>query len=103
MSEPTKVSIGDDSGKVVLKFSRPTENLVMDPENARQIAEGIAKAAYTASTGINPNQKSSIISEQIRMRLITRTTHIIRNLQDKKTLPGRIAAEVVDTILSDVK
>lgn len=38
MTEPeTTISISDHEGMVVMQFSKPTENLVMEPENARQI------------------------------------------------------------------
>ena len=100
MSETT-VSIGDSNGKVVLTFSQPTTNIVMEPENARQIGEGMARAAYTAKYGLKPQGKS-VISDQKRMLLITRVTHVIRSLQDKGKLPGMIASQVVDTILSEV-
>lgn len=101
-NKATSIEVSDHEGKVVLKFSKPTLHLVMEPENARLIGEGIARAAYTAKTGINPKSAKSVISAELRMRLVTRATHIIRNLTDKKVLPGRIAAEVVDSILSEV-
>lgn len=98
----TTVRIIDHDGMVVLQFSRPTENLVMEPENARQIGEGMARAAYTARYGVSPDRSRSIISDQKRMLLVTRATHIIRSLQDKGKMPGVIASSVVDAILSEV-
>lgn len=103
MTEPeTTISISDHEGMVVMQFSKPTENLVMEPENARQIGEGMARAAYSARYGVSPDQSRSIISDQKRMLLVTRATHIIRSLQDKGKMPGVIASQVVDAILSEV-
>ena len=100
----TKIEVSDIDGKVLLKFSKDTRNLVMDPENARVIAEGIAKAAYKARYGHKPTggEQRSIISEQIRMRMINRCTHVIRSLQDQKKMPGYIANHVIDIVLSEV-
>lgn len=99
---PTSVAVGDKDGKVLLQFSKPTQNLVMDPENARQIAEGIARAAYTCHYGKPPAGSTSIINQDIQTRLISRLTLVIRSLQDKGKQPGYIAAEVLDIVLREV-
>lgn len=62
----------------------------------------MARAAYSARYGIKADESKSIISDQKRMMLVTRVTHVIRSLQDKGKLPGVIASHVVDTILSEV-
>jgi len=99
--EDTRLEISDRDGKVLWSFSRPTEHMLMEPENARAIAEATAKAAYVCQFGVIAN-KDSTISEAVRMRLITRATHVIRSLQEKKKLPGFIASEVIDVILSEI-
>lgn len=97
------VAIGERNGQVVLQFHEPIQWAAFDPETARQIGEAIAREAYQIRYGVKPAEGKSVISEEIRMRLMTRATHVIRSLQDKGKLPGYIAAQVVDTILSEVR
>jgi hypothetical protein len=98
----TRLSVSDHDGNVVLETTAECNRIVIDPETARQLAESIARAAYYCHYGIVPNDKKSILSEQKRTMLITRASHIIRDLTDKRWPPGKIAVEVVDTILSEV-
>ena len=98
----TSLEVSEDGKDVIWKFSKPTEHLALDPENARQIAEATAKAAYTCKYGLPADSNKSLISEQVRMRLITRCTHVIRSLSEKQKLPGFIASEIVDVILREV-
>ena len=100
--DPIKVAIKDEDGKVIWAFSRKTESIVMDPENARQIAEGTAKAAYAAVYGKAPEEGRSIITEDVQTKLLNRLTLSIRSLQDQNKLPGYIAAEVLNIVLREV-
>jgi|SRR3989304_5890699 len=102
MSGATKVIVGEENGRVVLRFPKAVEFAAFDPENARQVGEAMAKAAYHLHTGLHATDGRSALSAELRMRLVTRATHIIRNLTDKKILPGRISQEVVDSILSEI-
>ena len=97
----TTVAIGERDGNVILSFPDSVQWCALDPETARQVGEAIAKEAYHIHTGIKAGDKS-VINEAVRGRLITNITHIIRSEQDKKKLPGYIAALVVDTVLSEV-
>lgn len=97
------VAIGERNGQVVLQFPESVQWAAFDPETARQIGEAIARAAYEVRFGRKPADGKSVISEQVRMRLITRATHVIRSLQDKGKLPGFVASQVVDVILSEVR
>ena len=98
----TQVVVGEENGRVVLRFPKAIDFVAFDPENARQVGEAMAKAAYHLHTGLTAPQGRSALSAELRMRLVTRATHIIRNLTDKKILPGRISQEVVDSILSEI-
>lgn len=97
------VAIGERNGQVVLTFPQPVQWAAFDPETTRQICEAMAREAYQIRYGKAPADGKSVISEEIRARLMTRVTHVIRSLQDKGKLPGFIAAQVVDTILSEVR
>lgn len=98
----TTVAVGDRGGQVVLSFPRPVQWAALDPETAAQVGEAMARSAYKCRYGLEPNTNASMIGSEVRTRLITRATHIIRSLQNKGKLPGVVAAEVVDTILSEV-
>ena len=98
----TQVAVGEENGRVTLRFPKALDFAAFDPENARQVGEAMAKASYHLHTGKKAPDGRSALSADLRMRLVTRSTHIIRNLTDKKVLPGRISQEVVDSILSEI-
>ena len=102
MSGSTEVAVGEENNRVILKFPKPVSFVAFDPNNARQVGEAMAKVAYHIDTGLQAPDGRSALSEELRMRLVTRVTHVIRNLTDRKVLPGRISQEVVDTILSEI-
>jgi len=100
--EPITWAIKDHGGKVVVEFSRQTRNVVMDPENARAIGEGIAKAAYAAQYGAAPEEGRNVISEQVMSKLMTRLTLVIRQMQDTNKAPAYIASSVLDVVMREV-
>lgn len=95
-------AVGQLNGKVVLTFPQPIRWLAIAPENAGPLGEQLARLSYHIKTGRDPNQAQSIITAEIRNRLVTRITHVIRSMDERKRLPGHIASEVVDIILSEV-
>ena len=97
----TTVAIGERDGMVVFEFPKPVRWATFDPETARQIGESIAKVSYTAKYGKAPSQGSTL-SREIRAKLIARTQHVIRSLQEKGMAPERVANEVLDTILTEI-
>ena len=74
---------------------------ILTPEQAKAIGEQMCKYAYEAETGLEPKTKS-IIADNLRNKLTTRTSLVIKNLHDKKKQPLYIAQSVVDIILSEV-
>ncbi len=101
MAEPAEIALGVESGKVVMRWHEPAQEIRFDAENARVLAEAIARAAYEAHTGIRPADGPSQITEQIRQRLTTRATHVIRSMMSDHKLPAVIAVAVVDLILRE--
>ncbi len=101
MTGSTTCAIGNRDGQVVMTFPTAVEWAAFDPETARQIGEALAREAYAVRYGRSPVSKS-VISDEIRTRLLNRATIIIRSLQEKGRMPGFIAMEVVDAILSEV-
>lgn len=106
--EPTRIAVDDRDGKVVLQFSKPTQNLVMDPANVFPIAEAMARAAHRAKFPDAPmgdgsyiaNQVRARVTEELRDRMVTRAAIVMGNLYQKKWTPGKAALELVDIVLS---
>lgn len=97
-----EIGLGEVSGKVIISVPKGTDYVELSPDEARQLGEAMCRSAYHAHYGIAPDARASIVSETVRTKLITRLTHIIGDLTGKKLLPGRIAVECVDTVLSEV-
>jgi len=96
------VAIGERDGKVIMTFSSPVQWLPLDPENARQIAEQIARSAYKARFGRDPNENRSYITDTIRQGLHARATMIIRSMTTQGKRSNHIASQVVDEILKEI-
>lgn len=111
-----EMDIGLQDGNVVIKFGQPVTTLpltpamardvavvivtLLDPDEASQAAEDIARIAHAIKYNIKPGDKS-YIAEKVRNKLLTRVAHVIRNLSEKNKPPLYIANHVVDTILSE--
>ena len=111
MSEQqTKVTVSDSDGKVILQFSKPTTNLVMDPANALPIAEAMARAAYVARYGKQPPQETTALAAQLRSRehvkmrdqMVSRVAIMLHSLREQSKTDGYSAMQIVDTILARV-
>lgn len=110
LNESIHVAVGDQNGKVVLSFDRPIQNWVLDPQNAFQIGEAIAKAAHTAKFGKVPQADGSYIAQQvkarvtdeIRARMVLQAGFALRSMLEQNRKPEYIAAEIVNRILSEV-
>jgi hypothetical protein len=109
MSEPkTKIVVESRDGKVILQFSKPTQNLVMEPGDAFPIAEGMARAAHNAKFPGEPIKDGSYIAEQVRARvtdnlrdaMVARAAIVMNNLYQKKWTPKKAALEIVDVVLA---
>lgn len=109
MSEqPTKIAVSDRDGKVILQFSKPITNLVMDPANVMPIAEAIARAAYICTHGKPPASNASIIAQEIRSRvteqmrdqMVSRVALMLVSLRDQTKSDGYTAMQIVDTVLA---
>jgi len=97
----TTVAVGERDGQVILEFPEAVQWAAFDPETARQIGEAIAKSSYAAKYGKAPSQGSSL-SMEIRAKLVARTQHIIRSLQEQHKNSDYVAREVVDTIVAEI-
>ena len=108
---PITIEVESRPGEVILHFSQPTKDLVVQAENAFPIAEGIARAAHHAKFGDTPANDHSYIAEQVRSRIteqkrdqcVARVRLMLRSMiEDNKPL-DYMAAKCVDSTLSEVK
>lgn len=106
----TEIAVGDENGSVVLRFPKAIEWARLDPQNAFEIGEAIARAAHRARFGEEPPSDSSYIGQQIKSRvtdqirdkLVIRTALLLKNMQNSNKTPGYWALQIVDTLLSEV-
>ena len=95
-------SIGVVKGRVELHFETPRTRVVMDSENARVIAEGIAKAAYEARYGTKPAEGQSRLGEALRERMINRGAIVSKSMAESGRSNRDIVAAMVDIIMSEL-
>lgn len=106
----TEIAVGDDEGSVIMRFPKPIGWARLDPQNAFEIGEAIARAAHRARFGTEPPSDSSYIGQQIRSRvteqlrdkMVARTVLLLRNMQNSNKTPGYWALQIVDTIFAEV-
>lgn len=106
----TEIAIGDEGGKVIMRFPKPIAWCALDPQNAFQIGEAIARAAHVARFGTQPPADGSYLAQQIRSRvtdetrdrMVTRVSVMLQSLRDQNKSNGQIALQVVDTIFAEV-
>jgi len=104
------VAIGISQGKVLIHWQRPTTYIAFDPQNAYEFGEMMARTAHKARFGEDaPDDRSYLaqqirarVTEELRDRMVIRTMHVIRSLQEKNKSPDFVAKEVVDTIFAEV-
>lgn len=94
------VTVAERNGLVMIGTpDRPFAALT--PEEARQVAEALARSSYQARFGVDLVPKgSSAVSRVVRDQIVNRVTHILRSLGDQHKPRIFIAESVVDAVLS---
>lgn len=96
-------AIGVVQGKVELQYPEgPRARVVMDSENARQIAEGIAKAAYEARYGTKPAEGASRLGDELRTRMVARGTLIANTMVNEGKSNQEIVQAIVDRVMLEL-
>lgn len=96
-------AIGVVKGRVELQYPEgPRARVVMDSENARQIAEGIAKAAYEARYGKKPAEGASRLGEDMRTRMVNRVAIVAGSMATEGKSNKEIAQTVVDIVMAEL-
>ena len=98
----TTVAVGTESGHVVLRFPEPVTWASLEPEQARQVAEAMARAAYELHHGRAPAPGHSPIANSIRTRLVRRLAIVLRDLLDRGKSVDYIARQAVDIVMAEV-
>ena len=101
-------------GKVLLLFSRrvegelrraETDNMSLDPEAALMMAELLTAMAFEADSGlkpVGPALKASLV-EKHRHKLLPRTTLMLNDLREKRTVSNRqLATQILDVFCAEV-
>ena len=96
------VAVGNRDGKVVLEFPEALQWAALEPEQARLIAEAMAREAYTCFNGRPPDIKTSAIRQAIQQKLVNRVLLVMLNMQRRNRKPALIANELVDVVLREV-
>ena len=104
----TRMEIDDREGKVVVRFVQTGDDggegrleFLLDPEQAREKAEALARACYKARFGVDlvPNGQSAV-SRVVRDQMVNRVSHIIRSLTEQHKPRIFIAESAVDAVLA---
>lgn len=102
--------LGNEAGRVVLRFKEPMNFVAFDPQNAFRIGEAIAREAHRVKFGEGPpsdgsyiaSQVKARITEELRDRLVTRVAVMLPSLLLANKSHGYLAMTIVDTVLAEV-
>lgn len=99
----TELMVLKERGRVVLRFPEPKLWVAMDPENARLIAEAIARAAYETRFGLlAPINGRSALSTHMRDKLARRIAIVMQSLIKDGRDPVYIATQLVEIVFKEV-
>lgn len=107
------VAIVRGERRVVLRYHRPVTEILFEAQNAFEIAEGLARAAYEARFGTPPpgNQASvgylaqqikARVTDDLRNQLVEKAAFDMRSMAAQGRDPAYIAQQTVDNILAAV-
>lgn len=97
------IAVGERDRMVVLSFPEPTREFAMDAETARQVGEQIARSAYVARFGRQPDgAPRSMVTEGMRQRMRARAGLVARSLAEQGKDWQYIGQHLVDLILKEV-
>ena len=106
----TQCIVGDENGKVFVRFKDPVNVFLLDPQSAFEMGEQMAKAAHKARFGEDVPDDVNYLAQQVRLRVteqmrdrkINRVAIMLNNFKEGTKTPGYWAQQIVDTILSDI-
>lgn len=96
------IAVGVVKGRVHVELVPGHDWFAMDAENARTIAEAVARAAYEARYGVKPTTAESRLSTDRRVQMIGRARLVANSLAQQGKNDMEIATAVVDVILKEI-
>ena len=108
----TDIAIGiGEGGKVVMSWHRQCNRIDFDPQNAFEIAEGLARTAHKARFGENAPDDTSYLAQQIKSRLteqmrdkmVQRVAIMLTSMIRQEKSHGYMALQIVDTVFAEVE
>lgn len=98
----TELGISVEQGRVIVRFPTPKLWFAMDAQNAVDIGEHIAKAAYEARFGKKPGEGKSVLSERARQRIVNRVAVMLASQMREHKSMNYIASTLTDAVLKEV-
>lgn len=103
--ENVEMIVGQENGKVFLRFRRPMDVVVFDPQNMIDVAMAMTDAAFEARDGVKPvgdTLKAELV-ERHRVKLTNRFAMMIKTMrEDKKRSHAQMAKELVEVALKEI-
>ena len=97
--------VGHEDGKVFVRFKRPMELVVFDPQNCIDVARCMTDNAFEARDGVKPvgdTLKAELV-ERHRMTLTARVALMLGGLrEDKNVSNGKVAQDIVEACLKEI-
>lgn len=113
-AQAVRWEVGAAAGQTWIRFTTagaPPLTIPMDPQAAFEMGENLARAAHAAKFGVPAQsdngylheQMRAKVTEEMRMFLIQRLSVMLNSTRHNKRFSnGKLATELVDTILTKV-
>lgn len=98
----TELTIGPESGRVVVGFPKPLTWFALDPENAAHVGKALINAAVKCGAKVSISLPQRQLNPLVRTMLVTRVERIQRDMAAKGRKPQFIAEEIVDQVLREI-
>lgn len=103
LSGATVLALKKDEGYVIASFPKPVQWVKLEPGQASDVAEEMARLAESIRSGKDPAAlKRDLITEQRYRKLINRAKIVLPQLRAKQRSDEYIGRWIVDMVLSEV-
>lgn len=107
MSEPIQARVEHNDMVVVIRTTVSTDEIPLYPETALVFAEALARGAYNIRYGmsrdlVGADNMRSALTEIQRKKSIARVVIVLTNMRDSTKGPEYWAAQIVDSIFSQI-
>ena len=106
MSAPFQIAVGANEGNVILDIHDSDKEVrtyvPIQPSQAVAIAKSMIDAAVDCGADVRIEIPRAVVTEAQRVRLINRVSIMATSLVRDKATPGKMALEIVDTVLKEI-